>query len=114
MLEGANTPDSDAEAVEGVDRPTTPPQTRPAPAPAADLCQQCQMAGFRNKRGYPPKYWPGRNGRPDQCDGVDAEGDYQNHPRKPAVLPLTGVGQRWSAQRTRRPSRTELRSQQEP
>jgi hypothetical protein len=72
--------DSDASAIEGVDS-GTPGSTNSA------LCEQCQMAGFKSRRGYPPRYWPGRGGRGPQCDGVDAEGEYQNHRPKVEAQP---------------------------
>ena len=48
------------------------------------LCQECAVAGIKNKKDYPPKFWPGNV----NCDGViglpvGGKWNYINH-----VLPI--------------------------
>lgn len=50
------------------------------------VCPECaRLPGVKSKKGFPPKFWPNKNGGPDQCDGIDSQGVYLNHRRKPVT-----------------------------
>lgn len=62
-------------------------QKKAAPSyPTAPLCKECERMGLRAKNGTPAKVYPPKDARyAATCNGVDAQGKYQNH--KPGAAP---------------------------
>lgn len=87
LAEDADEGKADAPASGGGEKATarasSAPRT-PASAPRGDrtigpklACERCQMAGYKNRKGYAATIWPDRI----DCDGVDPEGEPQRHQR---------------------------------
>lgn len=55
------------------------PDDRPKALPG--VCEQCEMAGYKSKKGYAPRYYQSARGD-FQCNGLDPEGIWQNHRAK--------------------------------